>query len=177
MTVPRGWGLHLGLGVAVVTGLTGAAFWVDEFQVPTVRLPVPMPMLFPVLSSVMLAWLLIERWPTHLATTVRQPWLIPAGRFLGTQGLCVLSAGIATGGDAHVVWLQCSVGASLAAVLTVLAGSRATLALLVCTYPWLFLAIQHPVAVAAPQVRAWAALALVVSGALYITCQARRHTP
>ncbi len=176
VTLIRAWGLHLAGAVALTAGVVGAALWVDDFAVPQIRLPVPMPLLFPALTTVLLAWFLVERWQVQLTTSVRPPWLVPTARFVFTQLLSVLAALVATTGEGQVVWLHCSLGASLAAVLTIVLGRMATMALLLCGYLWLYLATQHPVVVAAdPTVPT--AIALVASGALYVGCAARRQTP
>jgi hypothetical protein len=173
----RCWGFSVALLSAVAVGLVGAYFWGEQPMLPLLRLPIPMYLLLPGVTSTVLTWTLHERWPEQLSTSVRHPGLVPSARFLGTQLCCALAAVIASTAASRPAVEQCSIGASLAAVLTVMLGRRAALALIVCSFVWLAFAAQHRVAVAT-QDTSWLACALLVGcGAAYVWCEARRATP
>jgi len=175
----RCWGFEAAVLMAIAVGFFGLVFWREQPVLPMVRLPVPMPTLLPVLTGALLTWTLSERWPQQMATTVRNPALVPSARFLGTQATCIGAAVIASSPSASpapVISLS-SVSASLAALFAIMWGRQAIFALLICSYLWLDFAAEHPLNLATENPIWLAASAMVGCGALFVGAEARRRTP
>lgn len=174
-TVARGLELDVALLLAVLLGGIGFLLWGEEPMLPLIRLPVPMPTLFPALVCLTLTWTLRERWSQQMSTIVRHPGVVPSARFIGTQTTCAVAAAIA-GSAAHPGPVIClsSVGASLAALFTLVLGRSAVFALLILSYLWLSLAAHHPLNFAETHSGWLAAVSGVLCGGIYVRTEARR---
>jgi hypothetical protein len=175
-TLIRCLGFDVALLVAAAIGVLGFLLWGEQPLLPLIRLPVPMPTLFPVLVCLTLTWTLHERWRQQLSTTARRASVVPSLRFIGTQAMCGLAACIAASAAAHPgpVIAFGSVGASLAALFTLALGQRAVFGLLICAYLWLSLAAHHPLNFATQHSGLLAAIGGLGYGGLYVLAEARR---
>lgn len=167
MRLARCWGLSTAVPAALALGLVASLFWSDQAEVPRVPMGLPVPELFPVLASVLLTWPLVERWQEQLNTSVRPVWLVPAARLTVTQAVCILSALVASGGLDIATLGRCSIGASLAALLTPALGGRTGLAMLLLGYGWLLLSVRSDTLARVDTTLA-ALVALVVGGGCYV---------
>lgn len=169
----RCWGFFLTAPLAVVLGLLGGYAGSASAAIPTLRLPIPVPTLLPVVVVLVLSWTVHDRWSTVTAAAVRPRWQLAVTRFLVTTVVCCTAVAIGTLGHGYSEPVAVTaIGTSLVAVAAVAIGRRTWILILIGGYLWLRYAVWQTVGAVVPHDRATAAAAVVSAAAILATTTA-----